>query len=143
AQTVRQLLDARAAGATVFGDWERGVTLQTILYVPGVEAFSGETVRRLDYIYLAGKKKSSETGDDFPTAIDRIDLADEEPTATAALETFLSRSQINAVLSQVAAEMLRRLAGGEMTAFPTTTDVDNCKYCGFIKVCTGIGTVLA
>ncbi|MBC5823227.1 MAG: ATP-dependent helicase [Candidatus Eremiobacteraeota bacterium] len=142
AETVRTLLDARSAGSALFGDSERGVSLQTILYVPGVEELTGEKVRLLDYVYLAGEKKGSETGDDFPTAIDRIDLT-EEPTATASPETSLARIEINAVLSQVAAEMVRRLAGGEMTAFPTTEDPDNCKYCGFTKVCTGIGTVLA
>ncbi|MDQ2818586.1 MAG: PD-(D/E)XK nuclease family protein, partial [Candidatus Eremiobacteraeota bacterium] len=147
AATTRALLEAReqarAAGAdpnAIFGSMERAISVQMILYLPGVEALAGEPVTCLDYVYLGGKK---ETGDDSPTVFDRTTVVSRAlPVDSRTATAYLTREEIDTALREIAGAMVRELSEDRLTAFPTTLVANNCERCGFRRVCTQTGSVL-
>jgi DNA helicase II / ATP-dependent DNA helicase PcrA len=137
ANAVRQALDRLEAGETLAGDAPAGLNLQLLMYMPAVETLYGERVAKLEYIYFGGKDREDEDlfVDDIAVLDDPDSVAGRRP------EKFLMRSDIERAQRDIAAAVARTCAEGSLEAFATALSQETCKFCGFVRACTGAGTV--
>jgi hypothetical protein len=129
------------AGGSLFGDAPTGLSLQTIFYVPGVEAAFGARVARMDYIHMRGVSGRGDREEPFIDAVAVLDGPDEADSTGAT--SFLTRADLERVWSDIGAAITRECAGGEVHAFATAVDVLTCRYCPYTKICPGPGMVSA
>lgn len=135
ATAIRTALERVAAGELLAGDAPDGLSLQTLLYVPGAQALFGEHVARLEYIYLRGKGDGSSIETDTVTIVDGVAPADTKADA------YLTRSEVERAQSEIAAAVAHALADGRLSAFATALSEDTCRYCDFVRACPGARTV--
>jgi PD-(D/E)XK nuclease superfamily len=143
AAAVRSALAALTAGGSLFGDAPSGLSLQTIFYVPGVEAALGARVARMDYVYMRGLsgRGRGDQEEPFTDSVAVLDRSDEIDTTGAA--TSLTRAELERVWFEIGAAITRECAGDEVHAFATAVDVATCRYCPYTKICPGPGMVSA
>lgn len=141
AAAVRSALAALSSGESLFGDAPAGLSLQTIFYIPGVEAAFGERVARMDYIYMrgvSGRGDREEPCDDSVAVLDDPDAID-----TTGAATSLTRAELERVWFEIGAAITRECADGDVRAFATAVDEATCRYCPYTKICPGPGMVSA
>lgn len=127
-----KVFDRLDEGGNIFGDAPEGLNLQTILYVPGVEADFGEPVRRLDYLYFRGK--NTDEGD---LLVDSTFVA----TSGESDGRTLTRDAIARVGRDIASRIITLCREGAMLHFPTAHDERTCTYCSFTRICPGAGAL--
>ena len=119
-------------GGNIFGDAPEGLNLQTILYIPGVEAAFGEPVRRLDYLYFRGK-----SADDGDLCVDSTSVA----ASGESDARTLTRNAIERVGREIASRIISLCRNGTMLQFPTAHDERTCTFCSFTRICPGAGAL--
>jgi RecB family exonuclease len=129
APAVRAALNALDKGEAVAGDAPEGLNLQTLLYIPGVEAEFGEPVVHVEYLYFRGKRHESKA-----IVKDTIEIAE---TGSLSEAGMLTRAEVARVQTDLAASVARALADGSVSAFSTALDVQTCRYCDFVHACPG------
>ena len=132
ATALHRAFDRLDEGDNIFGDAPEGLNLQTILYIPGVEADFGDPVRRLDYLYFRGR--SADEGDllidsTFVTCADEAD------------GRALTRAQIERVGRDIASRIVALCRDGALLYFPTAHDERTCTFCSFTRICPGAGAL--
>jgi hypothetical protein len=115
--------------------------LQTIFYIPGVEAAFEARVARMDYIYMRGVSGRGDREEPCIDSVAVLDGPDELDTTGAA--TSLTRAELERVWVEIGAAITRECADGEVHAFATAVDVATCRYCPYTKICPGPGVVSA
>ncbi|HEY5094802.1 MAG TPA: ATP-dependent DNA helicase [Candidatus Eremiobacteraceae bacterium] len=141
AAAVRGALAVLSAGDPLFGDAPDGLSLQTIFYVPGVEAAFGARVARMDFIYMRGKDGKGDDAAPYADSVAILEAPDElDPTGAA---SNLTRAELERVWLEIGAAVMAECAGGEMRSFVTAVDVATCRFCPYTKVCPGPGMVTA
>ena len=129
---LRKAFDRLDEGGNIFGDAPLGLNLQTILYIPGVEAEFGEPVRRLDYLYFRGE--SADNGD---LVVDSTFVsASGDPAGRN-----LTRDMIERVGRDIASRIVGQCRDGTMVHFPTAHDERTCRFCSFTRICPGAGAL--
>lgn len=129
ATAVRTALARLDRGEPLAGDVPKGLNLQTLLYIPGVEAAYGEPVVRVEYLYFRGKKNEGKQ-----IEADTIAIIDgDEPVSPSAL----TRGEVERVQTELAAAVALALADGRVSAFSTALDVETCRFCDFTHACPG------
>ena len=119
-------------GGNIFGDAPEGLNLQTILYIPGVEADFGEPVLRLDYVYFRGK------------STDEGDLLVDSTFVAAPGESDnrkLTREMIDRVGRDIASRIVGLCRDGTIVHFPTAHDERTCNFCSYTRICPGAGAL--
>jgi hypothetical protein len=134
AQAVRNAFAQIDSGEEIFGDAPRGLNLQTILYLPGVEEAFGQRVCRLDYLYFRGTdEKRNELFIDSTAIVDSA--GNGVPART------LTRDDLTRVRRDLGGKIAEVCRLGTMTAFATTRDESLCTFCAFVRICPGHGTI--
>jgi DNA helicase-2/ATP-dependent DNA helicase PcrA len=134
ASAVRRSLDQLDAGENLYGEAPKGLNVQTLLYVPGVEAHFKSRVGAVEYVYFRGK-----SADESTVFFDRTAIVD----AQTAEGDALTRSDLERCRRDVAAEIARRCRNGSISSFTTTIDEWQCGYCEFASICPGAGAIPA
>jgi len=130
------------AGTRLYGNASRNLAIQTLLYVPGVEAAFGEPVKRADYIYLRGKETPRHGEDGTSTCVDSIAIAeDDAERVRLGADTFVTPADVRRVTEEIAAGIAAECLSGELTAFDTALDPETCRFCSYTRVCSGAGTI--
>jgi len=129
---VRKAFERLDEGGSIFGDAPDGLNLQTVLYIPGVEAEFGEPVRRLDYLYFRGK-----SADDSDLVVESTFVA--APGESDARK--LTREMIERVGRDIASRIVSLCREGTMLHFPTAHDERTCTFCSFTRICPGAGAL--
>jgi len=141
AAAVRGALAALSSGEPLFGDAPDGLFLQTIFYVPGVEAAFDARVARMDFIYMRGKGGKGDDAAPYSDSVAILDAPDELDLTGSV--SSLTRPELERVWTEIGAAVMRECADGEMRSFVTAVDVATCSFCPYTKVCPGPGMVTA
>ncbi len=131
-EAVRAALGYLDTGHELFGNMPKGLNLQTILYVTGVEQTYEEPVQRLDYIYFRG-----EDSGDTDILMDSTAVVTGEPGDPKGL----TRPEIGRVERDIAAGIVAWCSSGAQVVFPTAHDDEPCRYCEYVRICPGPGAV--
>ena len=129
APAVRTALQRLDNGEVLAGDVPDGLNLQTLLYIPLVEAAFGEPVVQVEYLYFRGKRHEGKS-----IVKDAIEIAEGGVSRDAGM---LTRDEVVRVQTDLAAPVARALADGSVSAFSTALDVQTCRYCDFVHACPG------
>jgi RecB family exonuclease len=133
ATAVRTALERLDKGEPLAGNAPKGLNLQTLLYVPGVEAMYGEPIVRVEYLYFRGKR-----GEGKQIEADTLEIVDDGARVDS---SSLTRAEVARVQVDLAASIARSLADGSVSAFSTALDVETCRFCDFTHACPGALTV--
>ncbi|HXW51909.1 MAG TPA: ATP-dependent DNA helicase, partial [Candidatus Acidoferrales bacterium] len=105
-EAVRQALGRIDDDTQLFGNAPRGLNLQTLLYIPGVEAMFGAKVEAVEYIFFRGK-----SADESEILFERTRIVDAEHAGDA---DALARSDVERVRHDIAARIARLCSDGSM-----------------------------
>jgi hypothetical protein len=95
----------------------------------------------MDFIHMRGKNGK---GDHNATYADSVAVLDAPgDTDTTGAVSYLTRTELARVWSEIGAAVARECEGGGMRNFTTAVDIDTCRYCSYTKVCPGPGQVQA
>ena len=133
ATAVRTALERVDSGEPLAGNAPKGLNLQTLLYIPGVEDMYGEPVVRVEYLYFRGKKNEGKQ-----IEADTLEIVDDDAHVDSGR---LTRAEVARVQFDLAASIARSMADGSISAFSTALDVETCRFCDFIHACPGALTV--
>ena len=128
ASGLRGALAQPGSPADIFSGVFEDLSLQTVLYVPGVEGHFHDRVVLLEYLYFRGE----DAGD---TAL----FVDDTQVTNSANGNGLSRDDIERVRLEIVARIFEVCRSGELTRFPTAHDESTCRYCAFTAICPGPG----
>jgi hypothetical protein len=131
---LRRAFERIDAGEQLYGDAPKGLNLQTLLYIPGVEAHLGAPVRAIEYVYFRGKGS-----EDSAVLFERTQIVDDEGAGDG--DDVLTRADVDRARLQIAARIALLCSDGEMTAFTTTVDEQLCAFCDFERICPGAGSI--
>ncbi|MBV8668086.1 MAG: PD-(D/E)XK nuclease family protein, partial [Candidatus Eremiobacteraeota bacterium] len=112
----------------VFSGAFEDLSLQTVLYVRGVEDHFGDQVAQLEYLYFRGEDAGDTTLFVDATRVSNGDNGD-----------GLSRDDIDRVGREITARIFEVCRSGELTRFPTAHDESTCRFCAFTAICPGPG----
>lgn len=136
ATALRRAFQRIDSGKQLFGDAPKGLNLQTLLYVPGVEARFGGRVRAIEYVYFRGRR-----ADDNHVLFERTEIVDSPDSQTS--KDVLTRADVERGRRDIALRIARLCSDGAMTSFPTTVDEQQCAFCDFERICPGAGAIPA
>ncbi|MBV8339582.1 MAG: ATP-dependent helicase, partial [Candidatus Eremiobacteraeota bacterium] len=128
ASGLRGALDRLGSPADVFSGAFEDLSLQTVLYVRGVEDHFGDQVAQLEYLYFRGEDVGDTTLFIDATRVSNGDNGD-----------GLSRDDIDRVGREITARIFEICRSGELTRFPTAHDESTCRFCAFTAICPGPG----
>jgi superfamily I DNA/RNA helicase/CRISPR/Cas system-associated exonuclease Cas4 (RecB family) len=114
----------------IFSGAFENISLQTVLYLRGVERHFHERVVLLEYIYFRG----DEVGDTKLT-VDATRIAD----GNADGDGVLASADVDRVERDIVTRIFDVCSSGELRRFPTAHDENTCRNCAFTAICPGPG----
>lgn len=135
APALRNVFERLDAGDALFGDAPKGLNVQALLYIPGVEAHFNARVSAVEYIYFRGKS-IEESG----VLCDRTEIVDGEESGS---KKSISRGEVERARRDLAARIARMCSDGSLERFATTVDEQRCTTCDYNRICPGAGAIPA